>query len=177
MFARFAPAAIAAAIALIAGQAQAERLIFTSTLNGAGASTATPSKAQGQARIVVDTDTQTVDMQLDVKGLKTDELWTTLVKAPIGPVHLHVYGHGSHDADNSALAFPFPYGVAYAPTAEGFKVEAKGYRYDLSAASVGSKASFDEFVRSMRAGDVALNIHTNAYHDGEIGGPVVEAKE
>ncbi|MBS0296539.1 MAG: CHRD domain-containing protein [Proteobacteria bacterium] len=176
MLARFVPTVMAAVVALSAGQACAERLIFTSELNGAGASTATPSKAQGRARIVVDTDAQTVDMELVVRGLKTDELWTTLVKAPIGPVHLHVYGHGSHDPDNSALAFPFPYGASYAPTAEGFKVEAKGYRYDLSAASVGSKASFDEFVHSMRAGDVALNIHTNAYHDGEIGGPVVAVK-
>jgi len=174
MFSRFIPAAVVA-FALIAGQAEAAQLRFVADLNGAGASTATPSAATGHALILVDTEAQTVDMALEVKGLKTEGLWDNLVRAPIGPVHLHIYGHASHDPDNSALAFPFPYGPSYAATAEGFKVEAHGYRYDLSAASVGSKTSFDDFVHAMQAGDVALNIHTNAYHDGEIGGVVKPA--
>jgi hypothetical protein len=177
MFGRVATMVMAVALFAAAAPAQAERLAFTADLAGDKPPTATGSKAVGHAQILVDTDAQTVDMVLDVKGMKVDELWAQLVKAPIGPVHLHRYGTHEHpDPNSSELAFPFPYGASYQPTAAGFRVEAKGYRYDLSAASVNSKVSFEEFVASMQRGDVVLNIHSNANKDGEISGVVAPAK-
>lgn len=176
MFVRIASAFAALALVAAAVPAQAKELFFTATLSGDKVPTATGSKATGVARIRVDTEARTLDMTLDVKGLKVDDLWAKLVKAPIGPVHLHRYGTHEHpDPTSSALAFPFPYGPSYAPTADGFTVTAKAYRYDLSAASVKSEVSFDDFLASMEHGDVVLNIHTNANTDGEISGVVVPA--
>jgi hypothetical protein len=136
----------------------------------------TGSKATGQAKIAVDTDAQTVSVSLDVAGLKTEDLWANLAKTPMGPIHLHIYGGHDHSAQaDSALMFPLPYGPAYAPTAKGFHVEMKDTPYAQGAKAVNSRASFDDFVASLQAGRIVLNIHTNAHTDGEISGDVVPA--
>jgi hypothetical protein len=136
----------------------------------------TGSKATGAAIIVIDTDTQAVSVVLDVKGLKVEALSTSLKKAPMGPIHLHVYGGHDHGAEADAdLLFPLPYGATYSPTADGFKVMVKDAPFAPAAALVRSKASFDDFVAALQAGRIVLNIHTDAKPDGEISGDVVPA--
>ncbi len=167
----------AVAVLLAATAAQAKILNFHATLDGSGAASPTDSKATGHAVIRVDTDAETVDMTLDVHGVKTADLWDKLVHRPIGPVHLHIYGGHDHGAGaTSALAFPFPYGSDYGATDDGFRVIAKGAPYGVSAATVNSTVPFADFVKSLEAGDIVLNIHTNAHNDGEIGGEVVPDK-
>jgi hypothetical protein len=157
-----------------AAPVNARVLNFHANLDGSGAASPTDSKATGHAVIHVDTDAETVDMTLDVHGVKTTDLWDKLVHRPIGPVHLHIYGGHDHGAGaTSALAFPFPYGSDYAATADGFQIVAKGSPYGVSAATVNSTVPFADFVKSLEAGDIVLNIHTNAYNDGEIGGAVI----
>jgi hypothetical protein len=113
-------------------------------------------------------------MTLEVHGVKTTDLWDKLVHRPIGPVHLHIYGGNDHSANaSSALAFPFPYGADYADTPDGFRIVDQAAPYGLSAATVNSTVPFADFVKSLQAGDIVLNIHTNAHNDGEIGGVVV----
>jgi hypothetical protein len=166
-----------AGLTLLAAPAHAKELKFTAALAGDKAPTATGSKATGQALIVVDTDRRTVGMTLDVKGVGVDGLWTNLLKTPMGPIHLHVYGgHDHSNPDSAELMFPAPYGPGYEPTAAGFKVEMKNVAYDTGARLVNSKASFDEFVSALEGGRIVLNIHTNRFNDGEISGDVVPAK-
>lgn len=43
-------------------------------------------------------------------------------------------------------------------------------------ATLGSKASFEEFVTALDRSTVVLNIHTDAFNAGEIIGPVIKAK-
>jgi hypothetical protein len=161
---------------LAAAPAQAKELKFTAALGGDKAPTQTGSKATGQALIVVDTDRQTVGMTLDVKGFGVDGLWTNLLKTPMGPIHLHVYGSHDHsNPDSAQLMFPAPYGPSYEKTAAGFRVESKDVAYDTGARLVNSRASFDEFVGALEAGRIVLNIHTNRFTDGEISGDVVPA--
>ena len=168
--------AFACIAVLAAAPAQAKELKFTAALGGDRAPTMTGSKATGQALILVDTDRQTVGMTLDVKGLGIDSLWTNLLKTPMGPIHLHVYGgHDHSDPDSAQLMFPAPYGPGYAKTAAGFRVEMKDVAYDTGAKLVNSRASFDEFVGALGAGRIVLNIHTNRFTDGEISGDVVPA--
>jgi hypothetical protein len=175
MFAR-AAAILAVLAAFAAGPAQAKTLAFTAMLSGDKMPTMTGSKATGSARILVDTDAQTIDMTMDVKGLKVDDLWTSLVAAPVGPVHLHRYGSHDHaDPNSSALILPFPYGPDYTPTADGFRLVVKAYPYAKGAATVKTTATFDDFVAALQGGGIVLNIHTNAQHDGEISGDVVQA--
>jgi hypothetical protein len=168
----------AALACLAAVPAQAKQLFFTATLSGDKMPTMTGSKAVGLAHIVVDTDAKTVDMTLDVKGIKVAQLWDKLVKAPIGPVHLHAYGapHDHSNPGSSTLALPFPYGASYAGTVDGFRIVEKDYPYAIGAASVKSDTSFDDFVAAMEQGKIVLNIHTNAQTDGEISGEVVPDK-
>lgn len=154
--------------------AAAKDLAFTAALRGDMAPTITGSKATGQARIHVDTDARTVDLTLDVDGMTVDQLWAGLLKAPMGPIHLHVYGTHQHGvADSAQLMFPAPYGPGYAATPAGFRVEVKRMPYADGARLVNSQASFDDFVGALQTGRIVVNIHTNRFTDGEISGDVV----
>jgi len=164
------------AAALAAQPAAAKDLRFAAALSGNTMSTMTGSKATGRAKISVNTDTQTVNVSLDVEGLKTEELWTSLARSPMGAIHLHIYGGHDHSAAaDSALLFPLPMGPTYSATAKGFHVEVKDAPYAAAAKTVNSKATFDEFVASLQAGRIVMNIHTNKNNDGEISGDVVPA--
>ena len=175
MKANWAVAAIMSAM-LAAGAAQAKELKFKAALSGQTPSTMTGSKATGQATIKVDTDTQAVSVALEVKGLGVDALSSGLRKAPMGPIHLHVYASHSHGAkDEADLLFPLPYGPTYAPTGDGFKATLKDAPFAPAARLAGSKSSFDDFVAALEAGRIVLNVHTNARPDGEISGDVVPA--
>ena len=168
--------ALAAMLFLAATSAEAKDLDFTAALRGDMAPTVTGSKATGQARIRVDTDARTVDLTLDVQGLAVDQLWTSLLKTPMGPIHLHVYGTHQHGvADSAQLMFPAPYGPGYAATPAGFRVEMKHVPYADGARLVNSAASFDDFVSALQGGRIVLNIHTNRFTDGEISGDVAPA--
>jgi hypothetical protein len=166
----------AAALLLAASPAAARELAFTAQLSGQTASTSTGSKATGQARILVDTEAKTVDVSLDVAGLKPDELRTTLVAKPIGPIHMHLYASRDHGPSAGAsLVLPLPYGPSYSATADGFQVRAKAMDYAHGASLVNGTASFDEFVAALQSGQVVLNIHTNRFPEGEISGDVTPA--
>jgi hypothetical protein len=169
---------ILAALALFAAApAQAKQLAFTADLSGDKAPTNTGSKATGSAQILLDTDHQTVDMTLDVKGLKIADLWNKLMLAPVGPIHLHKYGSRDRsDPNSSSLAMPVPFGLDYVATEDGFRVVVKNYPYARGAETVKSGLSFADFVTSLENGEIVLNIHTNAKTDGEISGEVVPAK-
>jgi hypothetical protein len=165
------------ALALMAAApAQAHDLAFTAQLRGDKAPTVTGSKATGVARIVVHTHTQTVDVAIDVAGLTPDDLWTKLKGAPIGPIHLHLYGSRDRSGAGAvSLVMPVPYGAAYAPTAKGFQVRMTALPFATGAALVGTDQSFDQFVGDLQTGRVVLNIHTNRFTDGEISGDIAPA--
>jgi hypothetical protein len=168
--------ALAVIVALASHAAQAKELAFKANLSGVAASSMTGSKATGQAKILVNTDTQTVDVALNVEGLKIEDLWTNLLHSPMGAIHLHVYGSQNHGGGaDSALMFPLPYGPNYAATPKGFKVEMQAEPYAVGAKLVNSKATFDEFVAALSGGRIVVNIHTNTKNDGEISGDVVAA--
>ena len=164
------------ALALVAGPAAARQVAFRADLAGDKAPTVTGSKATGHARIVLDTDKEAVSVALDVKGISVDALSASLRKAPMGPIHLHIYaGHSHGAADDAELLFPLPYGATYAPTADGFSVSVKDQPFAPAAQLVKSKATFAEFLAALQAGRIVLNIHTHAQPDGEISGDVTPA--
>jgi hypothetical protein len=162
-------AAASLALALVAAPAYAGTLKFHATLGGKAAPDVTGSDATGTASVTVDTDRRLVSVDLAVHGITVDQLWDKLVAAPIGPVHFHEY-----KADgNSVLALPLPFGANYAATADGFRVTMRDYDYAAGAKLLNSTLSFDDFVAAMQAGKVVLNVHTDAFNPGEIGGTVV----
>ena len=176
MKAQWVTAGVAAMMLAAGSPATAKALTFKAALSGQTPSTMTGSKATGRATVQVDTETQAVSVMLDVKGLSVDQLSAGLRKAPMGPIHLHVYASQSHGAkDDADLLFPLPYGPTYAPTADGFTVTVKDAPFAPAAKLVNSKSSFDDFVAALQAGRIVLNIHTNAQPDGEISGDVVPA--
>lgn len=163
---------------LAATPVSAKELAFTADLRGDAPSSITGSKATGHATILVHTETQTVDVVLNVDGLKIDDLWTKLRNSPKGPIHLHIYGSRDHSGNAAAaLIFPLPYGPSYVATEKGFKVDLKSAPYAAGAKLVQSDASFDEFVSSLQNGRLVLNVHTNANPAGEISGDVVPASK
>ena len=167
-------AVVLGVLGLSAGAAEARQLLYTADLRGDAPTSNTGSHATGQARIVVDTDAQTVDITLDVTGMTIDNLWDTLVARPIGPIHLHLYGAHNHMDPNAnvSLVFPVPFGATYSVTPTGFHVSQQHATYAWGAHLLGSTTPFDQFLASMNAGDVVFNIHTDAFHDGEISGVV-----
>ena len=77
-------AVMAAVAGLAAAPAFALEKAFTATLSAEGDTAQTGSKATAVARIVVDLDTKTVDMTIDVTGLKIADLWDKLVESAFG---------------------------------------------------------------------------------------------
>jgi CHRD domain len=164
----------AALLAVIAAPAWAETTTFRAGLDGRGVTNQSGSAATASAVIIVDQAAQTVDIGMTVNGLTTDALWDRLVAAPVGPVHLHLYATGDlADANSSSLAFPVPYGAAFRPTTTGFSVATGPRSYAEGMATLGISTPFSDFLAAMKAGQIVLNIHTDAHNGGEISGQVV----
>jgi hypothetical protein len=153
----------------IASPAAAKTLTFRAALGGTSAPTVTGSPASGKAVIKVDTKSKRVSVELDVTGITLDQLSDALVADPKGPVHFHEY----RSADDVELILPLPYGAAYRATKTGFHVSLKGYDFATGAKLLESPSTFDEFVDSLNAGRIVLNVHTDKFGDGEISGKVM----
>jgi CHRD domain len=161
---------------LIATPVNAKIVEYRAELNGQSPTISTGSSARANARISVDTAKKTVAIRLNVIGLSVDSLWDKLVKAPIGPIHLHQYASGNlADANSSELAFPLTFGPSYKPTRDGFRVRTGPLDYAKAVAPLGQSLSFESFVAALEKGTVVLNIHTDAFNGGEINGLVVKA--
>jgi hypothetical protein len=154
----------------------AATLHYVSSLNGTGALVATQSGATGEAKVTLNVSSQTMDLEVTVRGITVDQLWDRIVKAPIGPIHFHLYGSTDYANSSSALAVPVPFGSNYRPTADGFVVTLDDFSYAQAQGITGSALDFNGFVSSIDRGLVVMNIHTDAYPDGEIGGVVRLAK-
>lgn len=162
-------ATFAAAAALL-GSAHAAELHYAATLAGNQYPTETGSTANGQATIVVDTSTQTIDATVAIDGISLDQLAHHLAHSRLGPMHLHRY-----QGDDVSLIMPFPLGATYAETASGFTVTIVDYPYADAARAVGSDLTFEQFVAALGADPIYLNVHTNAFGDGEIAGRLTTA--
>jgi len=162
---RFAAAALAFAAWAPAG---AEILHFRAVLTGKAEPDNTGSNATAEARVRVDTVRQLVSVRMAVHGITIDQLWKKLVAAPIGPVHFHEY----KDDGSVVLALPLPYGPTYHSTRDGFRIVSRDYDYAAGAQLLGSTLSFEDFVAAMKASKVILNVHTDKFNPGEIGGKV-----
>ncbi len=162
-------AAACAAFMILATPAQAAELNFTAALSGRQEPTITGSAATGTATLSVDTEARTVDVMLTITGISLDGLYDHVIHAGVGPVHLHLY---AADGEISLLV-PFAYGPTYAETANGFTLMVSGLSYADGAALLGSELSFEAFVVSLGTDFVYLNVHTDAFNDGEISGRLV----
>jgi CHRD domain-containing protein len=165
--------AFALSAAMIAAPAQAKVMKFHATLDSKSIYTTTGSEATGTARIRIDTDRRLVSVDMVVDGITIFQLWSKLMKAPIGPIHFHkvaTAGAGS----GVALVFPLPFGPIYHPTPRGIHVKMDKYDYAAGAKLLNSTLSFDDFVAAMKSGLMILNIHTEKFNLGEISGMVAE---
>ena len=166
---------VASCALFCADSAQAKPVDYIATLSGQSATIRTGSSARGTATISVDMAAKTVAIRLNITGMAIEALWDKLVKAPIGPIHLHQYANGNlADAGASELAFPLPYGKSYKPTSKGFRVTTGALPYAKAVAPLGQQASFETFVAALEKGTVVLNVHTDAFNEGEINGAVVK---
>ena len=177
MFAH-AAAGLSLALALVAAPACAGQLKFRASLSGEREPTKTGSMATAQALILVDTDRRTVDVRLYANGMTLDQLSNSLRRSPMGPIHLHVYAGRDHNhAADADLLFPLPFGPSYSPGEDSFQVETGAVDFAKGAALVNAKASFAEFLSSLQAGRIVLNVHTNRFADGEISGDVAASAD
>ena len=159
------------AIMSAASPAMAAELRYDATLAGAQYPTETGSTATGTATLTVDTETQTIDAQIVITGLKFDDLAQHLAHSRLGPMHLHRY-----QGDDVTLIAPFPFGESYVETADGFTVTITDFPYAEAAERTRSSLSFDQFVAALANDPIYLNVHTEAFGDGEISGRVVSAE-
>jgi hypothetical protein len=167
---RILTAACAALALFAAAPATAAQLSYTAVLDGVTAPTATQSTATGTAEVTVNTETQTVSVQMQIHGITQDQLWDHVIHSGMGPVHLHLYAANG----DISLLVPFPYGAAYAATPDGFSLTINDYSYAEGAGVLHSDMSFDTFVATLGSQFVYLNIHTDAFQDGEISGRLVQ---
>lgn len=150
--------------------ADARILSYHTVLTGAEAPVATDSQATGSARVTVDTERKKVWVDLAVDGMAMDMLADTLVDRPIGPIHFHKYSSSNHQGNDAVLIMPLPFGPSYQNTAKGFGVKLDNDDFSTASRLLGPGATLDTFVAAMNAGQVVLNIHTDAYPEGEISG-------
>lgn len=163
-------AAAAAFVALAAAPAAAEQISYAATLNGVTEPSNTGSSATGTATITVDTATQTIDARIEIHGLRTDRLAQHLSHSRMGPMHLHRY-----QGDDVTLIMPFPFDDTYAATADGFTVTVSDFPYAEAAQRTGSRLDFAAFLAALAGDPIYLNVHTEAFGDGEISGRLVPA--
>lgn len=163
-------AATVVAAAILIAPAQAAQLHYAATLNGAQYPTETGSSATGAATLDIDTDAQTIDAHIVVTGLRFADLSQHLAHSRMGPMHLHRY-----QGDDVTLILPFPFGASYAETADGFTVDVEDYPYADGAERTGSHLSFEQFLAALAGDPIYLNIHTQAFGEGEISGRVTPA--
>jgi hypothetical protein len=149
----------------------AAELRYTATLAGAQYPTETGSAATGTATLTIDTEAQTIDAQIAITGLKFDDLSQHLAHSRLGPMHLHRY-----QGDDVTLIAPFPFGESYAETADGFTVTLANFPYAEAAERTRSSLSFEQFLAALANDPIYLNLHTEAFGDGEISGRVVAAE-
>ena len=166
---RIAAAAFVATLLAIA-PATAAQLNYTATLDGVTAPTITQSSATGTADISIDTVAQTVSVRMQIHGITQDQLWDHVIHSGMGPVHLHLYAANG----DISLLVPFPYGASYSATPDGFTLSVENYSYAEGAAVLRSDMSFDTFVATLGSEFVYLNIHTDAFQDGEISGRLLQ---
>jgi len=165
MFTKFIGAAVVAT-ALAVSPAFAAEFTYSAALSGNQAPTQTGSPASGTASLRVDTEAQTVALALSVTGLSFDSLSDHLTHSAMGPVHLHLYKPNG----DVELILPFPFGASYAETAHGFTINVSGYKYADAVAHLEAPMSFEAFAASLQSDFVYLNVHTDAFPDGEISG-------
>ncbi len=158
---------IMAALAAFAGTAQAAELRYRTTLAGNQYPSETGSAATGVASLTLDTEAQTIDATIAITGISFEQLANHLTHSRMGPMHLHRY-----QGDDVTLIMPFPLGAAYVETATGFTVTIVDYPYADAAAAVNSDLTFAQFIAALAADPIYLNVHTNAFSDGEISGRV-----
>jgi CHRD domain len=164
--------AVAAGAAFFTSTAAGAELPFTAALRGNAEPTKTGSKARGDATITVDTSAQTIDVALTVTGISFDDLFDQVVNSPAGSIHMHHYASNG----DVTLVVPFPMGPTYKETATGFVLSVTDYPYATGAKVLESTITFDQFVASLNSGGVVLNIHTDKFPAGEIGGYVRPVK-
>ena len=168
---------VTATMLLAPAAAQARILAYWATPSGDPASAKTRSRPTATAQIYADVDATTLAVRMQVSGMPMTALWDTFVAAPIGPVHLHQYADVVFaDPNTSLLAFPLPFGPSYQATEDGFTVDTGPQSCATGMATLGSKASFEEFVTALDRSTMVLNIHTDAFNTGETSGPVIKAK-
>lgn len=153
-----------------ASPAFATELHYSATLGGSQYPTETGSSASGTATLTVDTEMQTIDAQIVISGLKFDDLAHHLAHSRMGPMHLHRY-----QGDDVTLIAPFPFGDNYVETADGFTVTVQDFPYAEAAERTRSELSFEQFLAALAADPIYLNVHTEAFGDGEISGRIVPA--
>lgn len=162
--------AILAACAVLFGTAHAAELRYSAALVGTQYPAETGSTATGQATITVDTDAQTIDAVVTITGITTEHLAHHLAHSRMGPMHLHRY-----QGDDVTLIMPFPMGATYAETANGFTVTIADYPYADAAQAVRSELTFAQFIAALGTDPIYLNVHTQAFGDGEIAGRLTAA--
>lgn len=164
-------AAAAACAAFWAAPAAAATLHYIATLSGTQYPTETGSTATGAATLDIDTEAQTIAARIEINGLRTDALSHHLAHSRMGPMHLHRY-----QGDDVTLILPFPFNETYAETVDGFTVTVTAYPYADGADRTGSHLSFEQFLAALTSDPIYLNVHTNAFGDGEISGRVTRVE-
>ena len=153
--------------AMLPSVASAALLTYTADLSGDQHTPTVMTDATGTATLRVDDVAQTLSFQMDVSGIYLDDLWDTLVAAPVGPIHLH-------DGDvgvNGPVVIPFAFDLAtYSATASGFSLNVSEYSFADAAATSGTDLGFDEYLARLNARGSYINIHTNDFNSGEIRG-------
>jgi hypothetical protein len=168
---RFLVLTVMLAVVFFAAPAFAAQQTYTADLSGVHEPTNTNSTATGTATFVIDTDAQIIDAQIEIHGLKFDDLAHHLAHSRMGPIHLHQY----KDNGDVELIVPFPFGDTYAETADGFTVTVHHYSYPDGQTVLGSNIPFEALLASLAQGKILLNVHTQRFGDGEISGYLVPA--
>ena len=152
----------------IATTSQASLINFSGSLSGDQEVPPVETDASGIGTLSVDTTSETLDFSLSVSGISFDELFDTLVEAPVGPVHLHNGASGV----NAGIVVPFPFDTGYSELTEeeGFLLSVEDYAFADAAAISGSDVSFDDFLTGLYDEGFYINVHSDVFGGGEIRG-------
>ena len=138
---------------------------FNFTLDGSQEVPPNGSNASGAAQLLYDPATQRFDLDLQVFGIELGELMNVGPNAT--PVHVHMAPAGQ----NGAIVVDLGFFASFTPSGQGIRLQIQDELFGGQQGNLFSDPNVNQ--AALLAGDLYVNIHTQAFPGGQIRGQIV----
>ena len=140
-------------VLLVSAQAQAQTYVFTAQLSGSNETPGVLTGAGGTATVTINNTARTIEWVVDVYNFPTG----------LTAAHIHVGGPGL--AGPTVVNFPVTVGIS-----NDFRISGSAGAADITNRTAQGIGSWEDVVQSALAGQMYVNVHSQANGGGEVRG-------